>query len=197
MRCRVLRPGGDTVSDMTVSPQSPGPLDEERRAAQSRLEIAVGEGRLTLDEFTERAGRVWAATDPAELQRTLADLPVPVVGQNPPGGSTLFSVIGDVRRSGRWSLRRQTTAVRLIGDVDLDLRGALIGTDDEITITAVGLIGDATLTVPEGVEVELTGFSLLGDRKVDLAPVPRVPGTPVIRLRVFTLLGDAKVRSSR
>ena len=51
--------------------------------------------------------------------------------------------------------------------------------------------------VPEGVEAELTGFSLIGDRRVDLAPVPRVPGTPRIRVRVFSVIGDAKLRSAR
>jgi Domain of unknown function (DUF1707)/Cell wall-active antibiotics response 4TMS YvqF len=182
---------------MTVAPQSPDPLDEQRRAAQARLEAAVGEGRLTLDEFTDRVERVWAAGERAELERTLADLPVPVVGQTPVAQSTLFNVIGDIRRSGRWSLRGRTIAVRLIGDVDLDLRGALVGGDDEITIDVYGLIGDAVLTVPEGIEVELTGITLLGDRKVQLAAVPRVPGTPVVRLRVFTLIGDVKVRSAR
>ena len=182
---------------MTVAPQSPDPLDQQRQAAQARLENAVGEGRLTLDEFTERVGRVWAADGAAELERTLADLPVPVVGQSPVARSTLFSVIGDIRRSGRWALRNRTSAVLLIGDVDLDLRGALVGGGgDEITITVYALIGDAKLTVPEGVEVELTGVTVLGDRRIDLAPVPRVPGTPVVRLRVFSLIGDAKVRSA-
>jgi Domain of unknown function (DUF1707)/Cell wall-active antibiotics response 4TMS YvqF len=182
---------------MTVAPQSPDPLDEERRSAQARLEAAVGEGRLTLDEFTDRVGRVWAAAGSTELQHTLADLPVPVVGQNPAARSTLFSVIGDIRRRGRWSVRSRTTAVRLIGDVELDLRGALISGDDEIVLNVLGLIGDAEVVAPEGVEVELTGFTLLGDRKIDLAPVPRVPGTPVVRVRVITLIGDAKVRSAR
>jgi hypothetical protein len=51
--------------------------------------------------------------------------------------------------------------------------------------------------VPEGVEVEVGGFSLLGDHEVELAPVPRVPGAPVVRLRVWSLLGDLTVRSAR
>jgi hypothetical protein len=182
---------------MTVAPQSPNPLDQERRAAQARLETAVGEGRLTLDEFTDRCGRVWSAAGSAEVQRTLDDLPVPVVGQTPAARSTLVSVIGDIRRRGRWSLRSRTMALRLIGDVELDLRGAVISDDDQITIDVWGLIGDAEVIAPEGVEVELTGFSVLGDRKIDLAPVPRVPGTPTVRVRVFTLIGDAKVRSAR
>jgi hypothetical protein len=183
---------------MTVAPQSaPDPLDGDRRAAQTRLETAVGEGRLTLDEFTERCGRVWGAADRAELQRTLDDLPVAVVGQAQASRSTLVSVVGDIRRRGRWSMRSRTTAVRLIGDVELDLRGAVITDDDTITIDVYGLIGDVEVIAPEGVEVELAGFSLIGDRKIDLAPVPRVPGTPTIRVRAFALIGDAKARSSR
>jgi hypothetical protein len=189
------------VVAVTVVPQPPDPLepdalDAERRAAQARLEVAVGEGRLTLDEFTERAGRVWGAGSPAELQRTLSDLPVPVVGQTASARSTLISVIGDIRRRGRWALRRRTTAWLLIGDVELDLRGALIGDDDVIEIGVNGLIGDVEIVVPEGVEAELTGFTLIGDRRVELAPVPRVPGTPRIRVRVFSVIGDAKLRSA-
>lgn len=183
---------------MTVSPLSqPDPLDDERRAAQSRLEVAVGEGRLTLDEFTDRCGRVWSATASAEVALTLEDLPVAVVGQTATARSTLVSVIGDIRRRGRWSLRARTTAWLLIGDVELDLRGALITADDEITIAVYSVIGDVEVIAPEGVEVELSGFALLGDRKVDLAPVARVPGTPTVRIRAFSLIGDAKVRCAR
>ena len=176
----------------------PDDLEPQRRAAQQSLERAVGEGRLTLDEFTDRAGAVWAAGTGAEIERTTADLPVPVVGGTKPGRSTLVGVIGDVKRRGRWSLRRRTTAVLLLGDVDLDLRGAVLEPGDEpVTIDTWSVIGDSTVTVPEGVEVELGGFTLLGDRKIELAAVPRVPGTPVVRVRVWSLIGDTTVRSAR
>jgi hypothetical protein len=178
-------------------PQPPESLDPQRRAAQTQLERAVGEGRLTLDEFTDRAGLVWRAGDPAEIDRVLADLPAPVVGQTVQARSTLVSLIGDIRRRGRWALRRRTTAVLLIGDVRLDLRGAVVTErGDTVLVDVFGLIGDVEVTVPEGVEAELTGFTLLGGRHVDLAPVARVPGTPVVRIRVFTLIGDTTLRSA-
>lgn len=180
---------------MSLAPSSE-PLDSERQAVQARLEVAVGEGRLTLDEFTERCGRVWSATEPAVLHGVLRDLPVAVVGQKVKARSTFVSLIGDVTRRGRFALRSRTTAWIVIGDLDIDLRGALVESGD-ITITVYSLIGDVEVTAPEGVEVELGGFTVLGDRKVDLSPVPRVPGTPTVRVRVFSLIGDAKIRSAR
>lgn len=183
---------------MTDSPQpSPELSDTERSLAQERLVRAVGEGRLTLDEFSERAKRVWTATDRAELRSIMADMPSPVPGQRRPASSHLIGLIGDVRRKGRWPMRRTTTAWVLIGDIDLDLRDALIESDDVITINTIGAVGDVRITVPEGIEVELTGFSVLGDRRIKVAPVPRIPGTPVVRVRVFSLIGDVVVRSKR
>ena len=48
-----------------------------------------------------------------------------------------------------------------------------------VDISAATLFGNLTVDVPEGVEVELTGFDVLGDRELRLAPVPRRPGTPL------------------
>ena len=36
----------------------------------------------------------------------------------------------------------------------------------------------------------------MGDRELVLAPVPRVPGTPLIRVRAHAVMGDVLVRSS-
>jgi len=189
--------GQSTEYGRGVTAALPDDLEPQRRAAQQQLERAVGEGRLTLDEFTGRAGTVWAAGSTAEIDGTLTDLPAPVVGSTAPARSVLVGVIGDVKRRGRWSLRRTTTAVLLLGDVELDLRGAVLEQGEEpVTIDTWSLLGDTTIIVPEGVEVEVGGFTLLGDQRIELAPVPRVPGTPVVRVRNWGLIGDLKVRSA-
>jgi class 3 adenylate cyclase len=49
--------------------------DAERQAVIDLLRQHTGEGRLTLDEFAERAGEVYAARTREELEAVLADLP--------------------------------------------------------------------------------------------------------------------------
>ncbi len=50
--------------------------DEQREAAIARLGAALGEGRLEMAEFEERAGAVAAARTGAELATVTADLPM-------------------------------------------------------------------------------------------------------------------------
>ena len=52
------------------------------------------------------------------------------------------------------------------------------------------------MLAPDGIEVEVTGFTLMGDKEVRLAPVPRVPGTPLIRVRAYAVMGDVTVGSA-
>jgi len=47
----------------------------EREATVERLQHAVGEGRLTLAEFEERAQAAYAASTRADLDALTADLP--------------------------------------------------------------------------------------------------------------------------
>ena len=47
----------------------------------------------------------------------------------------------------------------------------------------------------EGVDAQIHGRTVLGDRKVSLAPVPRVAGTPRIVVHARTVFGDLKLRS--
>jgi hypothetical protein len=82
-----------------------------------------------------------------------------------------------------------------IGDLTLDLRGAEIEAP-ESTITVVALVGDVSVVVPEGVDVEVGGMLVIGDRRHDAPGTPPHPGAPVVHLRVFALIGDVRVERS-
>ena len=169
--------------------------DADREAAAESLADAAGDGRLTLEEFSDRVGAVWAADRHEEIAAATAGVePAPPVGSTRTV-STVVSVVGDQRRTGRWRLPARLRGYSLMGDIKLDLR-SVVCSEPEVEITTVALMGDLVVEVPEGVEVELGGFALMGDRELRLAPVPRVPGTPPIRIRGYALMGDVKVRSS-
>lgn len=51
------------------------PLDPARRQVLTLLERHTADGRLTLDEFTERSGRLLTVTSEAGLAELTADLP--------------------------------------------------------------------------------------------------------------------------
>ena len=173
----------------------PRPLtDADREAAAERLTDAAGDGRLTLEEFSDRVGAVWAADTAAELARATEGIGLPVVGSTRTV-STVVCVMGDQHRTGRWRLPARLRTWCLMGDVLLDLR-SVICAEPEVEISVFALMGDIDVLVPDGVEVEVSGFDLMGDRELRLAPVPRVPGTPLIRVRAYVVMGDVTVGSA-
>jgi DUF1707 SHOCT-like domain len=187
------------VPDVEIEPppgQPPAPVtDADRAAAAELLQRAAGDGRLTLEQFSDRVGAVWAATSHQQLTAATSGL-----AEAPPVGSTktvssVVSVLGDQSRAGRWRLPPTLRAVGLLGDVQLDLRTVVMAAGDVVDIRAVTLLGSVDIMVPAGIEVELTGFDVLGSRELRLAPVPRRPGTPLIRVHAYGLLGDVSVRT--
>ena len=166
----------------------------DREGAVEVLQHAAGDGRLPLNDFSERVGTALTAETRHQLQAATAGLKAA-----PPVGSTrtvssVVTFFGHRRQTGRWRLPSALRVRALFGDLYLDLREVTVH-DDVVDISAATLFGNLTLDVPEGVEVELTGFDVLGDRELRLAPVPRRPGTPFIRVRAHGLLGDVYVRT--
>jgi hypothetical protein len=58
------------------------------------------------------------------------------------------------------------------------------------------MIGGLSVSVPPGVRVEITRFSLLGGRRVDVDE-PAAPSAPLLRLRAYGLIGGVYVRGRR
>jgi len=170
--------------------------DADREAVIVRLQKALGEGRIDLDEFGQRASATYAATTTAELDRLLSDLPADaapraeIVGTR--GPETVSLVFGDIVLSGGTTAPRRAGTV--FGDVKIDLRG--LRTDaDRVELDLSTVFGDIEVIVSEGVDAELRGRTVFGDRKVDLAPVQRLQGTPFIAVHGRTIFGDLRLRS--
>ena len=170
--------------------------DADREIAVWRLERALGEGRLTVEEFRQRTEAAYAAVMTDELEPLLADLPAhgshgpDIVGSRAP--ATLFKGMGDIRIGGGAPVPGRVGTV--LGNIRIDLRD--LRTDAErIELDLSTGMGNVDVIVDEGVDAELTGWTGLGKRKVDLAPVPRLAGTPRVIVRAHALLGDVRLRS--
>ncbi len=171
--------------------------DDDRERAAQRLQQACGQGILTLDEFSVRVGKVWAAQTRADLTRTLGDLPaapVTIVGTDQPV-ERVVTVFGESRKAGRWRLSPQPLhTVTVFGSCEIDLRGVL-GGGEQIEITGGCFFGELRVLVPEGVEVRVSGPAIFASRTMRLAPVPRLRGTPLITIHVTTMFGSVEIES--
>jgi hypothetical protein len=164
--------------------------DRDRTIADLREHTAVG--RLTLEEFSERADRAVAAKTLSELEEIRRDLPgAPPVTRARRRPKWFTGILfGRTQRTGRWQLPRRGTAVVVFGDLDLDLREAELS-GEVASITAVLLFGNVDVYVPETVEVDLGGLAVFGHRREWGRDLPPSPATPLVRVRVLSLFGTA------
>jgi Domain of unknown function (DUF1707) len=184
------------TDDAAAGPPAVRASDADRETVVARLQAAVGEGRIDLDEFGQRADAAYTAVSRAELDLLVADLPadapppVEIVGQRPQEEVT--SVFGDVTLAVASTPPKRVGTV--FGDVRIDLRG-LRTHADRIDLYLSTVFGDIDVIVAEGVDAELHGRTVFGDRKVQLAPVQRLAGTPLVVVHAKAIFGDLKLRS--
>ena len=162
--------------------------DADREAVATTLSRNLAEGRLTLDELSQRLDLVYASKTKDELDTVIRDLPVAVDPQTRKATNWIVSILGGSNRSGRWRAADRMRVLAFLGGANLDLSHAVV-TTPEVRITCFSCLGGIGITVPRGVEVDLTGFSLLGGRGLEIGEEPARPGTPVIRVRAFAFLG--------
>jgi hypothetical protein len=170
--------------------------DAERERVVSDLRDHCAAGRLTLEEFSQRVDEAYSAKTRGELAHVTRELPAAST-QAPDrprrkARRFLVSIMGGLDRRGRWRVRERTTVVAFMGGSDLDLRQAQLE-GDEVTITIVGVMAGVDLYVPEGIEVDVGGFSLMGGIDEWGEDPPPRPGTPLIRVRAFALMGGIDV----
>lgn len=167
--------------------------DAEREETATALAAAAAEGRLTLEELTERLDTAYAARSRGELDALTADLPRIAAGRRAPR-RTAIAIVGGTELRGRFRVEGVLTVVGVIGGAEIDLREAeLIG--HELEIRCFSLLGGVELTVPEGVDVSVELVSVLGGRDIRVGAARA--GAPLIRVTGFCAIGGVEVRTRR
>jgi len=141
--------------------------DSDRERVIAVLSSAAADGRLTPDEHADRVERAYRARTLGELAGLTLDLvgpadqPIRLDGRRPVAG-----IFGRDRRGGRWVVPESLPVLVIFGEVELDLREALLQAGR--TVVYATLIGGTIhLIVPDGVLVDTTGTALLTRKKID------------------------------
>lgn len=159
----------------------------------------MAEGRLTLDDFSQRTDTALTALTRDQLAEVVADLPstpavAAIAAQGAGWAPWVVGIMGSAKRTGRWRVGHEIHAVALMGECKLDLRQAIIDAS-VITVDALAVMGTVEVIVPEGVEVDLGGVAIMGAKAMKLGgPIPPY-GAPIVRITGLALMGEIKVRN--
>lgn len=173
--------------------------DAERDGTIAHLRQACTDGRITLEEFTERLDLVLSARTRGQLEEVTRDLPATVstssvqVQRRQPTHWTV-AVMSENKRTTRWRADESTNAVAVMGSCKLDLRSAEMPAG-ELIINAFAVMGEVKVIVPEGVQVELEGLAIMGSKECKIPPEEMFPEAPIVRVRGYAVMGSVVVVS--
>src|ERR1051326_14870 len=147
----------------------------DREQLVERLNTAVGEGRITLEEFEERMTGVLAAKTFSEVMPYFEGLATPVTSASVAVPVTDLSVRGSsLRREGRWVVPPRMRIEATGSSVRFNYTEAVIPARVvEVDVIARG--SSVKLIVPPGSSVDMNGVSLHGGS----AKTRRLGTTPV------------------
>lgn len=144
-------------------------LSLTKRDAVARLCQAQADGLLSVEVFEQRYFLIHDATTPAVVQAIVADLDevgdreegstslVPVAGTPLPVEAApsirIASILGSAKRAGTWTVPEEIRLLVVFGEAILDFRDATF-TTDTVVIDASVRVGQLTLIVPPGTQVE-------------------------------------------
>lgn len=186
--------------------------DADRDRAADRLRRAGGDGRLTVDELGERVQAAYGARTRGELQGLLDDVEeeravaprastedaaAVIVRPGEGGARWVVGILGSSTRGGRWRISRRCTVLNVMGGSDLDLNDAEFA-DDVVEMTVYSLMGGSDVRIPDGLRVEVTDVAIIGGNSIQrAAPEHESHDGPLLRLRLFSIMGGTNVRRGR
>jgi hypothetical protein len=183
---------------MTESDDSLRVSDAERDATVKTLGDHAAVGRLTLDELEDRASQALAAKTRGDLAALTSDLPAeaaPQVGAAPARVRKpvrwMVAIMSGSYRRGRFRAVGSINAVAIMGGDEIDLREAEIE-GGELAVNVFTLMGGANIYIPDTIEVEVGGFSLMGGN-TEFGRERTRPGAPLIRVHAYNLMGGVTI----
>jgi len=167
--------------------------DADRERVVSVLGEALADGRITMEEHSERTSQAYAARTLGELTGLTTDLSPeeaqPILVDDRP----ISILFGRTRREGRWVVPVKLPLIALFGTVELDLREAVLQRR-HVVLDSMVLGGRIRLIVPEGVRVDVTGRTVLCTRDLRTRPADEGPTVEVSGTMIF---GSVKARAPR
>ncbi|WP_083777914.1 DUF1707 SHOCT-like domain-containing protein [Segniliparus rotundus] len=172
--------------------------DTDRERVTELLSQAMSAGQLDVGEFDQRAKAVYSAKTHAELEAITRDLVVRprtwrfAHGRDGgPGRTTLFAVLGGLRRQGEWAVPARINIVVFWGGGLVDLRHAVFhATQTRIWVWAI--MGGVKIIVPSEAGLQVRGGAIMAGFS-DKASGPGEPGQPQIEVQGFSFWGGVAV----
>ncbi|MDN4171345.1 DUF1707 domain-containing protein [Nocardioides sp. SOB77] len=189
--------------------------DADRHRTAEVLREAAGEGRLDLDELSERLEAAYAAKVYADLVPLVSDLPTtpgaapgmpaatPVPAPEPVAGGVpqlatrhdlSVAIMGACDRKGVWQVGPTHQAYALMGGVEIDLREAVF-TSRETVITCGAFWAGIDIVVDERTQVVVEGIGIMGafEHGRDQVAARLDADSPVVRVKGVALMAGVTV----
>jgi uncharacterized protein DUF1707 len=175
-----------------VDPRALRVSDAEREHVVGLLQKAIGQGLLSLDEFTARTDTALAARTRGELNAVLIDLPGMVHNESTAPRHQqpveLRSTMSSLKRSGRWVVPRTLVVRNRMGSTELDFTDAQIDhAEVHIELDVTG--GSVELLLPDGSSVSTD------DVEVNMGSVKDKVGSARIGRPHFVVDGSVRAGS--
>lgn len=180
-----------------VEPRDLRVSDAEREHVGELLQRAVGQGILTITEFTERMDAAMAARTRGELNAVLADLPGFVLVR--PADQDVLELshhFGELNRRGPWTVPARVRLVGYFGSSLLDFTEAAVS-GPAVSLELDKTAGSTTLIIPDGATVNTDGLRVtMGSIKDDT--VHRIaPGALHFVITGRVTMGEVRIRHPR
>lgn len=184
---------------------NPDDLAQAREAARELLYTSVEEQRISPEVLELRLALIGEAPSAAAVAAIVADL-APTGGHdlvpretqtawvNAPDYLRLSALFGTTRREGVWTAPLSLDIECTVGEVHVDLRDAMFGSD-LLELHVEVYLGEVVITVPAGTEIENHCTNVLGSskhklKKRDASP----PNGLLVRITGKVVLGDLTTR---